>query len=79
MKYQLVKYRTLDYRYNRYAVIPVAYISDLLHWLKFSESAEIVSVTDNPNGISDFLAPEAWPSYRTCMDCIRTVSLLRGR
>lgn len=76
MKYQLVRYRTSDYRYNRYAVVPVAYVSDLLHWLKFSESAEIVSVTDSSFGLSDFVAPKAWTSYRMCEDCIRTVSLL---
>jgi len=70
MVYSLITYRTTDYRYKQYAVVPGLYLSDLLDWLKLSESAEIVSVTDNPvrelPGISAFRPPENWPSYRTC-------------
>ena len=82
MQYRLVKYRTSDYRYDQYAVVPDLYLSDLLDWLTLSESAEIVSVTDNYPGLSDvpasiaLLAPDNWPSYRTCADYIRVSDLV---
>ena len=80
MNWMLVTYRTTDYRYKMYAVVPALYVSDLLDWLKLSESAEIVSVTDNPvrelPEISAFRPPENWPSYRTCEDYIRVSDLL---
>lgn len=76
MQYMLVTYRTTDYRYKQYATVPILYISDLCDWLKLSESAEIVSVTDNPHRISDLLAPGDWPSYWICADYIRVSDLL---
>lgn len=83
MKYTLIIYQTTDYRYNMYAVVPELYVSDLLEWLRLSESAEIVSVTDNPvherPGISAFKPPEHWPSYRACENYIHTVKLLEVR
>jgi len=50
MQKTLVKYRTSDYQYNQYAVIPTLYLSDILQWLKLSEHSEIVSVTHNYDG-----------------------------
>ena len=79
MQYKLVTYRTSDYRYNQYAVVPTMWLSDLLDWLKLSESAEIVSVTDNLRGIPDLLVPETWPSYRTCLDHVRVSDLIAPR
>jgi hypothetical protein len=80
MNWMLVTYRTTDYRYKMYAVVPALYVSDLLDWLKLSESAEIVSVTDNPvrelPGISAFRPPENWPSYRACEQYILVSDLV---
>lgn len=79
MQYKLVTYRTTDHRHDRYAVIPIAYVSDLCDWLQLSESAEIAAVTDNPHRVSDLLAPDTWPSYRMCVDYIHTVSLVEAQ
>jgi len=82
MNKTLVKYRTSDYRYNHYAVIPTSYLSDLLQWLRLSESAEIVSTTDNVDGVfrqSGFIIPTNWPSYRSCLECIWLSDLMVAR
>jgi len=83
MNYSLITYRTTDYRYNRHAVVPTLYVSDLLDWLRLSECAEIVSVCDNHtrklSGQAEFEAPMDWPSYETCERYIQTVSLVQGR
>ena len=80
MQYMLITYQTSDYRYKQYAVVPALYVSDLVDWLRLSECAEVVSVTDNPvqelPGISAFKPPENWPSYRACSDYIRVSDLL---
>ena len=76
MDYRLVKYRATDYRYNQYAVIPITYLSDLVDWLTLSESAEIVSVTDNIRGVPEFLATQEWPSYRTCANHVLLSDML---
>ena len=66
MQKTIVRYRTTDYRYNQFAVVPTSWLSDLLEWLKLSECAEIVSTTDNED--SDYILPSTWPSYQTCLD-----------
>ena len=69
MSMTLIKYRTTETPYNQYAVVPTIWVSDLLHWLTLSESAEIIS-TDN-NCDDGAILPISWPSYETCRDCMR--------
>jgi len=47
MTYKLVKYRTSDYRWNQYAIIPDPYLLDFTDWLKLSECAKIIRISDN--------------------------------
>lgn len=77
MNYQLVKYQTPLERFNKYSVVPSLYLSNLLNWLKLSESARIVSVTDNYynpylSKISQLSVPAAWPSCVDCAEYVRT-------
>lgn len=64
MKMTLVKYRTTDVPHNQYAAVPIIYLSDLLEWLRLSECAEIVEVTDNLE--LSFAAPITWPAHDMC-------------
>jgi len=70
MNYQLVTYRTTDHRFNQHAVVPDLYVSDLLTWLKLSEHATIIRVTDNRNA-TRMVVPDNWPSYSDCEDYVR--------
>ena len=70
----LVTYRTPASPHNQYAVVPNMWLSDLLSWLTLSESATIVSKTDNED--SGAILPINWPSYETCRYCLKVSDLM---
>lgn len=72
----LVSYRTSDRKHLQFSVVPTIYLSDLLNWLKLSETAEIVRVTHNCD--DPIMLPEDWPTYQTCLSYNRESELYRG-
>lgn len=74
MNMTLIKYRTESTPYNKYAVVPTCWISDLVYWLTLSEGAKIVSTDNNVTG--DPMVPINWPSYEACINAIRLSDLI---
>lgn len=73
MNMTLLKYRTPKSDHNAFALVPTIWLSDLTHWLKLWDCT-ILSTSHNQTGAP--IIPMAWPSYRTCMDCVKISDLL---
>ena len=77
MKMTIITYRTkISGSHNQFAIVPDIWLSDLLHWLVISELATIVSKSDTNDDRP--IIPTDWPSYQTCIECIKIGQLVES-
>jgi len=74
MQNTLVIYRTNDYRYRKYAIVPTIWLSDLLGWLHENDTTEVIGTTPTSYKLR---VPECWPNYRACLDYARVADLIK--
>lgn len=65
----LIKYRAETDTCNRWAVVPVIWLWDLLLWIGESDNMEVVAVEHGVE--SGLIIPREWWGYRPCVESIR--------